>query len=57
MVNPNHNRKEKIYAKQAGYHPPYDATCVSFLLYHGAEIVGQTKMDEFGMGSVSPNNL
>jgi aspartyl-tRNA(Asn)/glutamyl-tRNA(Gln) amidotransferase subunit A len=44
-------------AHQLGYCPPYDATCVSSLLNHGAEIVGQTKMDEFGMGSVSPNNL
>ncbi|KAK4683878.1 aspartyl-tRNA(Asn)/glutamyl-tRNA(Gln) amidotransferase subunit A, partial [Tremellales sp. Uapishka_1] len=33
------------------YHPPYNATCVSTLLSSGAHIVGQTKMDEFGMGS------
>ena len=34
----------------SGYYPPYDATCVSSLIASGAHIVGQTKMDEFGMG-------
>ncbi|WVQ83819.1 hypothetical protein IAT38_005963 [Cryptococcus sp. DSM 104549] len=33
------------------YYPPYTATCVTSLLGAGAHIVGQTKMDEFGMGS------
>ena len=33
------------------YYPPYNATCVDLLLGAGAHIAGQTKMDEFGMGS------
>ncbi|KAK8846639.1 hypothetical protein IAR55_005726 [Kwoniella newhampshirensis] len=33
------------------YNPPYTATCVTLLLKAGAHIAGQTKMDEFGMGS------
>ncbi|WWC67557.1 uncharacterized protein I206_101466 [Kwoniella pini CBS 10737] len=33
------------------YNPPYTATCVQSLLAEGAHIIGQTKMDEFGMGS------
>lgn len=32
------------------YKPPFDATCVSSLVAAGAQIVGMTKMDEFGMG-------
>lgn len=32
------------------YRPPFDATCVSSLITAGAQIVGMTKMDEFGMG-------
>lgn len=32
------------------YKPPFDATCVSSLIAAGAQIVGTTKMDEFGMG-------
>ncbi|GFZ49039.1 glutaminyl-tRNA synthase (glutamine-hydrolysing) [Saitozyma sp. JCM 24511] len=35
------------------YHPPFNATCVTSLLDAGAHIVGQTKMDEFGMGSLT----
>jgi aspartyl-tRNA(Asn)/glutamyl-tRNA(Gln) amidotransferase subunit A len=50
-------KRRKNMAHQSGYHPLYDATCVSSLLVQGAEIVGQAKMDEFGMGSVSPSNL
>ncbi|WWD00208.1 hypothetical protein V866_007117 [Kwoniella sp. B9012] len=33
------------------YNPPYTATCVQSLTAEGAHIAGQTKMDEFGMGS------
>ncbi|WVW78858.1 hypothetical protein I302_100821 [Kwoniella bestiolae CBS 10118] len=33
------------------YNPPYTATCVQSLISEGAYIAGQTKMDEFGMGS------
>ncbi|ORY25368.1 amidase signature domain-containing protein [Naematelia encephala] len=33
------------------YNPPYSATCVESLVEAGAHITGQTKMDEFGMGS------
>ncbi|ADV24331.1 aspartyl-tRNA(Asn)/glutamyl-tRNA (Gln) amidotransferase subunit A [Cryptococcus gattii E566] len=35
------------------YKPPFDATCVSSLIAAGAQIVGMTKMDEFGMGSLT----
>ncbi|WWD21947.1 hypothetical protein CI109_106435 [Kwoniella shandongensis] len=35
------------------YDPPYTATCVTSLLSAGAQIAGQTKMDEFGMGSLT----
>ncbi|WWC59070.1 uncharacterized protein I303_101617 [Kwoniella dejecticola CBS 10117] len=33
------------------YNPPYTASCVQALVAEGAHIAGQTKMDEFGMGS------
>ncbi|WVO15641.1 aspartyl/glutamyl-tRNA(Asn/Gln) amidotransferase, A subunit [Cryptococcus depauperatus] len=35
------------------YKPPFNATCVDTLIQSGAHIIGQTKMDEFGMGSQS----
>ncbi|WRT65148.1 aspartyl/glutamyl-tRNA(Asn/Gln) amidotransferase, A subunit [Kwoniella shivajii] len=35
------------------YNPPYNATCVESLVSAGAHVVGQTKMDEFGMGSLT----
>ncbi|WVO23871.1 uncharacterized protein IAS62_005228 [Cryptococcus decagattii] len=35
------------------YKPPFDATCVSSLIAAGVQIVGMTKMDEFGMGSLT----
>ncbi|OWZ61601.1 aspartyl-tRNA(Asn)/glutamyl-tRNA (Gln) amidotransferase subunit A [Cryptococcus neoformans Bt63] len=37
------------------YRPPFDATCVSSLITAGAQIIGMTKMDEFGMGSLTTN--
>ncbi|RXK42178.1 hypothetical protein M231_00535 [Tremella mesenterica] len=33
------------------FNSDYNATCVELLLHQGAAICGQTKMDEFGMGS------
>jgi len=38
-----------------GYVPPFDATCVSRVKGQGAEIVGKTSQDEFGLGTFSTN--
>ncbi|PIL24830.1 transporter [Ganoderma sinense ZZ0214-1] len=39
------------------FHSPFDATVVSLLSASGAEIVGKTNCDEFGMGCVKDSSL
>lgn len=40
-----------------GYMSPFDATVVSLLRNAGANIIGKTNCDEFGMGSANLNSL
>ena len=39
-----------------GYHPIFDATCISKLREAGGKLVGKTNMDEFGFGTFSTNS-
>ncbi len=39
-----------------GYHPVFDATCISKLREAGGKLVGKTNMDEFGFGTFSTNS-
>lgn len=40
-----------------GYMSPFDATVVSLLREAGADLIGKTNCDEFGMGSSNTNSL
>jgi aspartyl-tRNA(Asn)/glutamyl-tRNA(Gln) amidotransferase subunit A len=44
-----------LFARHADFPSPYTATSVSHLLQAGAEMIGKTSMDEFGMGSNTTN--
>lgn len=39
-----------------GYHPVFDATCISKMRGAGGKLIGKTNMDEFGFGTFSANS-
>ncbi len=39
------------------YQSPIEATCVALLLQGGADCIGKTNLDEFGMGSTTTHSV